>query len=94
VIPATSVLSAPYGESVYLLEPASAKKPGTAEWAVRQQFIRTGRTRGDFLAVESGLKAGDRIVSSGLFKLRNGMSVIENNALAPKNEAAPRPADS
>ena len=94
VIPATSVLSAPYGDSVYIIEPASAKNKGTAELAVRQQFIRTGRTRGDFLTVESGLKAGDRIVSSGLFKLRNGMSVIENNALAPKNDAAPRPADS
>jgi membrane fusion protein (multidrug efflux system) len=60
---------------------------------VRQQFIRTGRTRGDFLSVESGLKPGQRIVSSGLFKLRNGMAIVENNELAPRSEEKPRPAD-
>ena len=57
---------------------------------MRQQFIRTGRARGDFVSVESGLKAGERIVSAGIFKLRNGMSVIENNDLAPKNDASTR----
>ena len=61
---------------------------------VRQQFIRTGQARGDFVSVESGLKAGERIVSAGIFKLRNGMAVIENNDLAPKTELAPRPSDS
>src|ERR1051325_3872396 len=91
-IPATSVLSAPYGESVYVIETASG--PGKTGLTVRQQFIRTGRVKGDFLSVESGLKAGERIVSSGIFKLRNGMSVIENNELAPKISEAPRPADS
>jgi membrane fusion protein (multidrug efflux system) len=61
---------------------------------VRQQFIRTGSARGDFVSVETGLKPGERIVSAGIFKLRNGMSVIENNELSPKNELAPRPSDS
>ncbi len=56
---------------------------------VRQQFIRTGARRGDFVSVESGLKPGERIVSSGIFKLRNGMSVVENNDLAPKSEPKP-----
>jgi membrane fusion protein, multidrug efflux system len=93
VIPATAVVSAPYGDSVYVIEPKPGKdgKPGLA---VRQQVVRTGRARGDFLTVESGLKAGERIASSGVFKLRNGMSVVENNELEPKSEAAPRPADS
>jgi membrane fusion protein (multidrug efflux system) len=94
VIPATSVLSAPYGDSVYVIESKSAKDGGKPELTVRQQFIRTGRARGDFLSVESGLKPGDRIVSSGIFKLRNGMSVVENNDLAPKNNLAPQPSDS
>ena len=61
---------------------------------VRQQFIRTGRARGDFVSVESGLKAGERVVSAGIFKLRNGMAVTENNDLAPKTDLAPRPSDS
>jgi membrane fusion protein (multidrug efflux system) len=94
VIPATSVLSAPYGDSVYVIEPKPAGTNGAPGLTVRQQIIRTGRARGDFLAVESGLKPGDRIVSSGIFKLRNGMAVVENNELAPKNNLAPRPSDS
>jgi membrane fusion protein (multidrug efflux system) len=94
VIPATSVLSAPYGDSVYVIESKPGKDGGKPEFAVRQQFIRTGRAQGDFVSVESGLKPGERIVSAGIFKLRNGMSVIENNELSPKNELAPHPSDS
>jgi len=92
VIPATSVLSAPYGDSVYVIEP-KPETNGTPSLVVRQQFVRTGRARGDFLTVESGLKPGDRIVSSGVFKLRNGVSVMENNELAPKTSETPSPSD-
>ncbi len=94
VIPATAVLSAPYGDSVYVIESKPAKNKGQPELVVRQQFIRTGRARGDFVSVASGLKAGDRVASAGIFKLRNGIAVIENNNLAPKTELAPRPSDS
>ena len=94
VIPATSVLSAPYGDSVYVIESKPGKEKGKPDLTVRQQFIRTGRARGDFLSVESGLKPGERVVSSGIFKLRNGMSVVENNDLSPKASETPRPADS
>jgi len=93
-IPATAVLSAPYGDSVYVIEPKPGSTNAQPALVVRQQFIRTGRARGDFVSVESGLKPGQRVVSSGIFKLRNGMSVIENNDLAPKVDLAPRPADS
>lgn len=92
VIPSTSVLSAPYGDSVFVVETnTNSISPGLI---VRQQFIRTGRTHGDFLSVESGLKPGERVVSSGIFKLRNGMSVVENNDLTPKASEKPRPTDS
>jgi membrane fusion protein (multidrug efflux system) len=96
VIPATSVLSAPYGDSVYVIEKKDGKDgKDNGELVVRQQFVRTGRARGDFLSVESGLKPGERVVNSGIFKLRNGMSVIENNELAsPKTSETPRPSDS
>jgi membrane fusion protein, multidrug efflux system len=90
VIPATSILSAPYGDSVYVIEKGT-NGPGLV---VRQQFVRTGRTRGDFVTVESGLKPGERVVSAGLFKLRNGAAVTENNDLAPKANEKPKPADS
>ena len=94
VIPATSVLSAPYGDSVYVIETKPTKAGAAPQLVVRQQFIRTGSARGDFVSVESGLKPGDRIVSSGLFKLRNGLTVVENNELTPKPPETPNPADS
>lgn len=94
VIPATAVLSATYGDSVYVIESTPDQKHDKEGLVVRQQFIRTGRARGDFVSVESGLKAGERVVSAGIFKLRNGMAVTENNELVPKADLAPRPADS
>ena len=94
VIPITSILSAPYGDSVYVIESAPAKEGSAPGLTVRQQFVKIGRARGDFVTIESGLKAGDRVVSSGVFKLRNGMPVVENNKITPKSSDAPRPADS
>jgi membrane fusion protein (multidrug efflux system) len=90
VIPATSVLSAPYGSSVYIIEPSTNAAGGLV---VRQQLIRTGRARGDFVSVETGLKAGEKVAGSGLFKLRNGMSVTENNEWVPKSAENPHPPD-
>jgi len=94
VIPITAVLSAPFGDSVYVIESQPAPGKQTPELKVRQQFIRTGRSRGDFITVESGLKGGERIVSAGVFKLRNGMAVAENNAVTPKSSTSPKPSDS
>jgi membrane fusion protein (multidrug efflux system) len=91
-IPSTSVLSAPYGDSVFIVEP-STNKTSKAQYQVRQQFIRTGRTRGDFVAVQSGLKGGEKIVNAGLFKLRNGMGVVENQTIVPEASTTPRPSD-
>jgi membrane fusion protein (multidrug efflux system) len=86
VIPATAVLSAPYGNSVYVIESSTNTAGGLV---VRQQFVRTGRPRGELISVETGLKVGDRVVRSGIFKLRNGMGVVENNEITPKPEPAP-----
>jgi membrane fusion protein (multidrug efflux system) len=90
-VPATSILSAPYGDSVYLLEQSTNSAGGLI---VRQQFIRVGRARGDYVSVTTGLKPGDRVVTSGIFKLRNGMSVVENNDLTPASQKKPNPSDS
>lgn len=90
VIPSTAILSAPYGDSVYVVEKAT-NAPGLV---VRQQFVRTGRTRGDFITVETGLKPGEKVVSAGLFKLRNGAAVTENNQVAPPANEKPKPSDS
>jgi membrane fusion protein (multidrug efflux system) len=92
-IPATSVSYAPYGNSVYVIEKKRDEKTNKESLLLRQQFIRTGETRGDFVAVTEGLKVGQEIVSTGVFKLRNGMDVVVDNTLAPKPEEAPKPSD-
>ena len=93
-IPATAVSYAPFGNSVFVIEKKTDDKTKQESLILRQQFIRTGETRGDFVAVTDGLKASQLIVSSGVFKLRNGMNVVVDNKLAPKSEIAPKPADS
>jgi membrane fusion protein (multidrug efflux system) len=92
VIPATAISYAPYGDSVFVIEKQKDPKSGKESQVLRQQFIRTGETRGDFVTVTNGLKAGEVVASSGVFKLRNGMEVTVNNELAPKPEVAPVPA--
>ena len=93
-VPATAVLSAPFGDSVYLIEPQVAN--GVTNLVAQQKLIRIGRTHGDFVSVEFGLKAGDRVATSGLFKLHNGSSVRENNAAtdSPQPSLHPTPPNS
>ncbi len=86
-IPATAVLYAPYGDSVFIIEDAKGNKGKV----LRQQFVRLGTKRGDFVGVSSGLQEGETIVSTGVFKLRNGQSVIIDNALAPDFQKKPTP---
>ena len=90
-VPATAIAYAPYGDSVFVIEKKKDPKSGKEAQMIRQQFIRTGETRGDFVAVLQGLKPGETVVSSGVFKLRNGMPVAINNQLAPKSELNPQP---
>lgn len=91
-IPSTAILSAPYGDSVYLVN--SQVTNGVTNLVVQLKLIRTGRARGDFVSVESGLKPGDRVVSSGLFKLHNGAGIQENNEAAPQPTLTPNPPNS
>ena len=88
VIPQTAVLFAPYGDSIFVLEEQNGDA-GKATVA-RQRFVRLGERYGDFVSVVSGLAAGDNVVSAGGFKLRNGMQVTVNNAMAPDAALAPR----
>jgi membrane fusion protein (multidrug efflux system) len=92
VVPVTAVLFAPYGDTVFVIE-EKKDQAGKEQLTVRQQFVRLGERRGDFVAVSSGLEPGQRVVSSGAFKLRNGMPVAVNQALAPKAQLRPNPAE-
>jgi membrane fusion protein (multidrug efflux system) len=90
-IPATAVLYAPYGDSVFVIDDNRDGKGGKT---LRQQFVRLGEKRGDFVSVTSGLKEGETIASTGVFKLRNGQAVVIDNKLAPDFQKAPRPENS
>jgi len=87
-IPATSVLYAPFGDSVFVVADDNVAKGGKV---LRQQFVRLGERRGDFIAVTDGLREGVTIVSTGVFKLRNGQPVVVDNKLAPEFRLAPNP---
>jgi membrane fusion protein (multidrug efflux system) len=93
VIPGSAVSYAPYGDSVFVIEKQKDPKTGHESLVLRQQFVRIGEARGDFVSVTQGLKAGEEVVGTGVFKLRNGMVVTINNDLAPKPELNPNPAD-
>ena len=94
VIPGSAVSYAPYGDSVFVIDKKKDPKTGKETQTLRQAFVRVGEARGDFVSVTQGLKAGDEVVSTGVFKLRNGMPVTINNDLAPKPQMNPTPADS
>lgn len=94
VIPGAAVSYAPYGDSVYVIEKKKDPKTGKESQTIRQQVVRVGEARGDFVAISEGLKAGETIVSTGVFKLRNGMPVTIDNDLAPKPQLHPSPVDS
>jgi len=91
VVPSTAIIYAPYGNSVFLIESANKEESGQSGFTAKQKFIRIGRTRGDFVSIAEGLSAGDRIVSAGAFKLRNGSPIRINNELAPAPQITPQP---
>ena len=93
-IPATAILYAPYGDTVFVVEDGKDEKTGAAIKKLRQQIVRLGLTRGDFVAVVEGLKPGDMVVTSGAFKLRAGMPVVIDNTLAPHPQLEPKPKNS
>lgn len=92
-LPASAISYAPYGDSVFIV--SDMKGPdGKAYRGVQQQFVKLGDARGDQIAVTSGVKAGQEVVTSGVFKLRNGAAVQVNNKIQPANNPAPKPEDS
>jgi len=92
-LPATAINYAPYGDTVYVVTDLKDPK-GKPYRGVRQQFVKIEGSRGDQVAVVSGVNPGDEVVSSGVFKLRNGAAVQINNKVQPGNNPAPKPQDS
>ena len=93
VLPASSINYAPYGDSVFVVGDIKGED-GKSYRGVRQQVVKVGPARGDQIAILSGIKPGDEVVTSGLFKLRNGAAVQINNTVRPANSPTPTPGNS
>ena len=87
-VPATAIVHASYGDSVFVVE--SKKDGASAAKTARQQIVRVGESRGDFVSIPEGLKAGQEVVVAGAFKLRNGAGVVVNNAIKLEPSLVPQ----
>jgi len=97
-VPQTAVVHASFGDSVFVVEDKKPDSPGaktTPDGKViknaRQQFVRTGESRGDFVAILDGVKAGQEVVSAGAFKLRNNSPILVNNSVKAEPQLDPKP---
>jgi membrane fusion protein, multidrug efflux system len=97
-VPATAIIHASYGDSVFAIEPKKPGSPGMDQTPdgkpvkiARQQFVRVGGARGDFVAIHKGLKPGQELVSAGAFKLRNGSPVVVDNRIKVNPQLDPKP---
>ena len=93
-VPVSAIAYAPFGDSVFIVEDVHDPKTGKTFRGVRQQFVKLGGSRGDQVAVTTGVKPGEEVVTSGVFKLRPGAAVVVNNSVQPSNIAKPKPEDS
>lgn len=91
-LPQTAVSYNPYGDTVFVVEEHKTED-GKASLVAQQKFVTTGVTRGDQVAILSGIKDGDTVVTAGQIKLRSGFPVIVNNSIQPANDPAPKPRD-
>jgi len=92
-LPASAISYAPFGDSVFIVEDVTGPN-GKKYRGVRQQFVKLGAARGDQVAILTGVKPGEEVVTSGVFKLRPGAAVQVNNTVQPANSSAARPEDS
>jgi membrane fusion protein (multidrug efflux system) len=85
-LPQSAIVYNPYGNTVYVVQ-----KAGDGKLTVQQRFVKLGDTRGDQVAVTTGLVAGDEVVTAGQMKLHNGTAIVVNNRVAPSNDRNPTP---
>ena len=96
-LPLTAITFNPYGSTVFIVKPLVPKEgesvtpPAGGNLEVQQAFVTTGETRGDQVAITSGLKEGQMVVTSGQIKLKNGTPVVVDNTVQPANSPNPTP---
>ncbi|HVU00103.1 MAG TPA: efflux RND transporter periplasmic adaptor subunit [Polyangiaceae bacterium] len=89
-VPAVAVVHASYGDSVFIVEDGRTPDDRPTK-VVRQQFVKLGQRRGDFVALRAGVKSGEEIVTAGAFKLRNRAPIVVNDAVKETPELSPHP---
>jgi membrane fusion protein (multidrug efflux system) len=97
-LPRSAISFNPFGATVYLVAnqgsgAKDANNKSKLKLSAKQAFVSTGETRGDQIAVISGVNEGDTVVTSGQIKLRNGTPIVIDNSVQPSNDAAPQPID-
>lgn len=90
-LPQSSITYNAYGDTVYLVQKNGVDNQGKPRLTALQRFIKIGETRGDQVAIKSGVVAGDEVVTAGQLKLRNGASIVVNNQITPTNDVNPTP---
>ena len=92
-LPLTAIAYNSYGNIAYVIDDKGKDPNGQPQLSARQTFVTTGATRGDQVAVISGVKDGDTVVTAGQIKLHNGSPVKIDNTLQPSNDPDPKPVD-
>ncbi|MDB6087136.1 MAG: efflux transporter periplasmic adaptor subunit [Gammaproteobacteria bacterium] len=90
-LPQSAIVYNPYGDTVYVVQKNGVDEKGTPKLIAQQRFVQIGETRGDQVAIKSGVAAGDEVVSAGQMKLRNGAPIMINNKVVPANDPNPTP---
>ena len=86
-LPQSTITYSPYGDSVFVVRETTDAN-GQKSLVVDNRFIETGETRGDQVAVLSGVESGETVVTAGQIKLRNGSPVVIDNSVLVSNEAS------
>jgi membrane fusion protein, multidrug efflux system len=88
-LPQTAITYNPYGDTVYIVDEKGKDAGGKPQLVARQNFVTTGATRGDQVAVLKGVNEGETVVTSGQIKLHNGTTVLIDNSVQPTADASP-----
>ena len=92
-LPRTTITFNAFGSTVYRVDANGQDETGKPKLIAKQSFVTTGDTRGDQIAILTGVNEGETIVTTGQIKLRNGSPVIVDNSIQPSNDATPQPKD-
>jgi len=92
-LPRTTITFNAFGSTIYRVDANGQDETGKPKLVAKQSFVTTGDTRGDQIAILTGVKEGETIVTTGQIKLRNGSPIIVDNSIQPSNDATPQPKD-